>query len=474
MSPNAAIRDFAQRVFEDLSKMNEVDQLEIYCSHNQIRALRIVNTDILESKLNKDSGIGVRVLKSGFIGYASRTSLTIEAAREAYRKATKVANSKVGEKENVSFAKPPDNRTKKFLDSSFSDERLRNLKEEELAELGKRMIDSALARDNRVHDCSGSMTVVGYEFAITNSNGVDSHDMGGHFYATLTSMTKDGDLTAQGFDTLVTRKYSKLVDGVEHVGEKSAEMSVESLGPKQPSSGRYDIIYTPSCMSLTMRNLAGMANARRVHDGLSMFTEFLGKQVASDVVNVVEDGRFEDGKGSASVDDEGLPTGRTVIIENGLLKSFFHDSYTATKFGVQSTGNGFRVLTQVGGSTLEGKRYDFPPTCSSANFVILPGDSTEEEIIQDTKRGIILGWTRYERLLNSRAGAFTSNARSGNLMVENGEVKYPVYGFRIHDNYMNVLKSIDRVGKNLEQKGHWGTASISPTFRTRGIQIISI
>jgi PmbA protein len=474
MSPSAAMREFSDSVFEDLSIGNKVDELEIFCSSNRIRALRIVNTEILESKLNMDSGIGVRVLKDGFLGYASRTSLTMEAAREAFKTATKVVNSKMGEKEKISFPKPPTKKSEKIQNNSFSDDKLRNLQEEELAELGKRMIGAALERDSRVYDCSGSITVVSYEFNVTNSNGIDSHDKGDYVYATLTSMTKDGDLTAQGFDTLVTRKHSKLLRGIENIGCKSAEMSAKSLGPKQPPSGRYDIIYSPSCMSLTMRNLASMANAHRVHDGLSMFTEFLGKQVASDVVNIVEDGRFEDGKGSAAVDDEGFPTGRTAIIENGTLKSFFHDSYTATKFGVQSTGNGIRDLTQVGGSTLEGKRYDFPPVCASTNFVLLPGDSSEEEIIEDTKRGIILGWTRYERLLNSRAGAFTSNARSGNLMVEDGEVKYPVYGFRIHDNYMNLLKSIDRVAKNLEQKGHWGTASISPTFRTRAIQIISI
>jgi PmbA protein len=226
-------------------------------------------------------------------------------------------------------------------------------------------------------------------------------------------------------------------------------------------------------MSLTIMNLSRMANALRVHDGVSMFTDSLGKQAASNIVNIVEDGRFEDGMGSSLIDDEGVPTRRTNIIENGVLKSFFHDSYTASKFGVQSTGNGFRVTTHVGGSTLQGKRYDFPPVCSSANFIILPGGTTEDELIQDTKHGILLGWTRYERLLNSRTGAFTSNARSGNFMIENGEIKYPVHGFRVHDSYMNLLRSIDRIAKNLEQKGHWGVASISPAFRTCGIQIIS-
>jgi predicted Zn-dependent protease len=86
----------------------------------------------------------------------------------------------------------------------------------------------------------------------------------------------------------------------------------------------------------------------------------------------------------------------------------------------------------------------------------------------------LLGWTRYERILNNRTGAFTVNARSRNFMIENGEIKYPVYGFRIHDNYMNVLKSIDCVARNVEQKGHWGLASIAPSFRTRDIQIISM
>jgi PmbA protein len=272
----------------------------------------------------------------------------------------------------------------------------------------------------------------------------------------------------------VTRKYSRIKDGIDEVGKKAAEMSIKSLGSRQPPSGKYDMIYTPSCMSLTSMNLARMANALRVNDGLSMLTDSLGKQVASNIVNVVEDGRFEDGMESCLFDDEGVPTRRTIIIEEGMLKSFFHDSYTASKFGVQSTGNGFRVVSQVGGNTLQGKRYDFPPACSSANFVILPGDTTEDELIQDTKHGILLGWTRYERLLNSRTGAFTSNARSGNFMIEEGEVKYPLHGFRVHDSYLNLLKSVDGVANNLQQKGHWGVASIAPSFRTRGIQIISM
>jgi PmbA protein len=204
-----------------------------------------------------------------------------------------------------------------------------------------------------------------------------------------------------------------------------------------------------------------------------MLTDSIGKKVASDIVNAVEDGGFEEGIDTCSVDDEGLPTRRTVIIEGGVLKSFIHDSYTASKAGVQSTGNGFRVLAQVGGSPLEGKRYDFPPMCSSVNFMLLPGESNVDELVQDTKHGILMGWTRYERVLNSKTGAFTANARSGNFMVENGEIKYPVHGFRLYDNYSNLLKSINAIANRAEQKGHWGMAAISPTFRAGGIQIVS-
>lgn len=474
MNSAIPIIDMSEGVFIDLSKRREVDQLEVYCSSNLIRSLRLVNNEILESRLIRDSGTGIRVLKKGFMGYASTSTLTLEGARKAYDAAKRVANLEMGEKENTSLVQS-DSRPKgtKSPGTSFSDDKLRDLPDEELAEFGKSLIDSASSRDRRIKDCSGSITLVSHDFAVLNSNGVKSGDKGDYVYATLTSIAEDGEQRAQGFDTLVTRRYSKFKEGIEGVGKKSAEMSIKSLGSKQPQSGKYDIIYTPSCMSLTTMNLARMANAQRVHDGLSMFADSLGKLVASKVVSIVEDGRFEDGMESGLVDDEGVPTKRTVIIENGILKSFFHDSYTASKFGVQSTGNGFRVIPQVGGNTLQGKRYDFPPSCSSTNFIILPGDAKEEELIQDTRRGILLGWTRYERLLNGRTGAFTSNARSGNFMVEDGEIKYPVHGFRVHDSYVNLLKSIDRVAKNLEQKGHWGVSSIAPTFRTCGIQIIS-
>jgi PmbA protein len=471
LSPSTRLHDFTDRAFSDLSKSSDVDQLELYCSSNRIRGLRIVNNEIHESKLIVDSGVGVRVLKDGFTGYASLTDLSAEGVREAYDRSVKVASSKMGERENVTFAKPPSEG--KIVSTSFLDDRLDKLMEEELAGLGKRMIDSALSHDKRVYDCSGSITLVSYEFSVINSNGVDSSDKGGYAYATLTSMAKDGQQIAQGFDTLVTKKHPDLVQGMEEIGEKATDMSIRSLGPRQPQSGRYDMIFTPTCLHPTMRNLGLMSNGRRVQDGLSMFAESLGKRVASEIVNIVEDGRFEDGLDACSIDDEGLPTKRTAIIEEGLLKSFIHDFYTASKSGVQSTGNGFRVWTQVGGSTLEGKRYDFPPTCSSVNFMLLPGDSKEDELIQDTKRGVLIGWTRYERLLNSKTGAFTANARSGNFMIENGEIKYPVHGFRIHDSYMNLLKSIDGIANKAEQKGHWGMAAISPSFRSHDIQIIS-
>jgi PmbA protein len=475
MNSKNSIIDFAEEVFNDLSKRKEVDQLETFCSSNIIRSLRIVNNEVLELRVIRDSGTGTRVMKQGFMGYSSKSTLTLEAARETYDTARRVANSSMGKKENFSFPKP-ENRFKETGNAgiSFSDSKLRNLSEEELAESGRRIIDSASSHDKRIKDCSGSITIVSHEFAVINSNGVKSGDSGDYMYATLTSIAEDGEQRAQGFDTLVTRKYSKFKEEIDGVGKKSAEMSVKSLKSEQPQSGKYDIIYAPSCMSLTSMNLARMANAQRVHDGLSMFTNSLGNLVASKVVSIVDDGKFQDGMESSSIDDEGVPTRRTVIIEDGILRSFYFDSYTASKFGVQSTGNGYRVMSQIGGSTLQGKRYDFPPSCSSTNFIILPGDATKEEIIQDTKRGILLGWTRYERLLNSRTGAFTSNARSGNFLIENGEIKYPVHGFRVLDSYLNLLKSIDCISSSIEQKGHWGVASTSPAFRTRGIQIISM
>jgi PmbA protein len=472
MNSSTHLHDSTEETFNSLSKKSDVDQLELYCSHNRIRGLRIVNNEILEAKLIEDSGTGVRVLRGGFTGYASLTSLSIEAATKAYGRALKTASSSMGEKEKVAFAKPP-TKGKLISKRSYLDDRLGDIQDEELADLAKRMIDTAVSHDKRVSDCSGSITIVSYEFSVINSNGINSNDKGGYAYATLTAIVKQGEQRAQGFDTLVTKKYPTLIQGLEGIGEKAADMSVRSLEPKQPPSGRYDMIFTPTSLTSTMRNLGSMATGRRVWDKLSMFTDSLGKKVASEIVNIVEDGSSEEGIDTCSVDDEGLPTRRTAIIEGGVLKSFIHDSYTASKFGVQSTGNGFRVLTQVGGSTLEGKRYDFPPICSSANFTILPGELAEDELIRDTKRGILMGWTRYERLLNSKTGAFTANARSGNYMIEEGEVKYPIHGFRIYDSYANLLNSIDYITNKTEQKGHWGMAAISPSIRAKGIRIVS-
>ena len=175
----------------------------------------------------------------------------------------------------------------------------------------------------------------------------------------------------------------------------------------------------------------------------SAFAGLLGQRVASDGVTVVDEGNLSNRRGSLNVDDEGTPSGRTVLIEDGILKGYMHDRLNARLMGDATTGNGRR------------ESFACAPMPRMTNTYMLPGDKDPEEILSSVKRGLYavnFGGGQ----VDITSGKFVFSASEAYL-IENGKVGAPVKGATLIGNGPDVLTRVAMVGNNLSLDPGVGT-----------------
>jgi TldD protein len=169
--------------------------------------------------------------------------------------------------------------------------------------------------------------------------------------------------------------------------------------------------------------------------GLSVYSNKIGQRIASPLITVVDDATLEGNRGSFRFDDEGAEAERTVLVDNGVLKTFMYDRLTAMKDGARSTGNGRR------------ESYKHRPIPRMTNTMIVPGKSDPDEIVHSTPNGLFVKKMGGGQV-NTVNGDFVFEVSEGYL-IENGSIGEPVRGATLTGNGPQVLMSIDRVGSDL-------------------------
>ena len=177
--------------------------------------------------------------------------------------------------------------------------------------------------------------------------------------------------------------------------------------------------------------------------GTSAFSGRVGERVASDLCTVVDDGTLENRRGSLNVDDEGVPSENTVLIEKGVLKGYMQDKLNARLMGVASTGNGRR------------ESYAHLPMPRMTNTYMLPGQHAPQEIIESVKNGLYavnFGGGQ----VDITSGKFVFSASEA-YMIEDGKITYPVKGATLIGNGPDVLQRVTMVGDDLSLDPGVGT-----------------
>jgi PmbA protein len=197
-------------------------------------------------------------------------------------------------------------------------------------------------------------------------------------------------------------------------------------------------------------------SAEAVLKGRSMLAGRVGQRIGSELVTLVDRGDLPGGLGTAPFDGEGVPAGRTVLVEGGILGGFLHNTYTARRSGTRSTGNGVR------------SSYRSSPDVGATNFSLEAQATPLAELIGQVQRGLLVLSTRNVGGINPISGDYSVGA-SG-VWIENGEEAGPVTGVTIAANMLDMLAGLVAVGDDFRWVPGAATVGV-PTLRIEGMTI---
>ena len=273
---------------------------------------------------------------------------------------------------------------------------------------------------------------------IANSDWSLAEDERMYLTALVHVVAADGEVVQTGYEPVGGFAGMELFDRypLEKAAETAGKRAVMMLSARKAPAGRMPVVLSSAAGGTMIHEAVGHGlEADLAQTGLSVYSNKIGQRIASPLVTVVDDATLEGKRGSFRFDDEGTEAERTVLVENGVLKTFMYDRLTAMKDGARSTGNGRR------------ESYKHRPIPRMTNTMIAPGKSDPEEIVQTTPNGLFVSKMGGGQV-NTVNGDFVFEVSEGYL-IENGRIGEPVRGATLTGNGPQVLMSIDRVGSDL-------------------------
>jgi len=453
------LKEVGEKVLE-IAKKKGVKEAEAYVVSNRVLTIRLVNNAVFESKGVHDIGVGVRVIKDKGLGFSSTAELNKKSLEKVVDAAIAASSAR---KLPFRYSFPKPKKIPKV--AKVFDKKLAELPPEEGVELAYSMIENALEHSRKVVDTAGVLNLVEYHTVILNSNGVSAPNEGTFFEASLTSTAKKGAKKAEGSKATAGRNLKEFKP--EDIGRESAEMAVSGLAAEKIKQGRYTVVldHEPTCGVIGYVGIFVSPMIAKLY--IPLFLDKIGKKVASENLTVIDDPLMPGGIGSSPVDDEGVPSRKLTIIKNGVLQRFVYDSFYGALEKKRTTASALRAIFAVGISAFPGKNYNQEPIPVPRNITVKPGKWKRSEIIEDTKKGLLVRRFHYTRVTNPTRGDFTSVLRMGLYQIKNGEIQSAVTKSRIIDNILNMMKNVDAVSKELTVAGSWGDYAHVPAMRTK-------
>lgn len=440
------------------SKRLHLDECEAISIQKNITTVRITDSEIAEIKHNHEDSIAVRIIHKKKImsarSFPNNDKNFLEKILET--------GSFVQPKEFWKSLPFPSNT--KHIDRTF-DSNLVDISSSKAIDIANEMVNAA--NQKNITRVSGSLNIVSEHFHITNSNGVDYSD-DSTFIAGTINADSDTSSPVSGVGMNCARTLASF--SAQEVGNDALEMCVNSTNPKKIESDAYEIIFEPFAFGeLLAFVFSSNFNLKTYSEKRSCFSGKFEKVISNENFSLIDDPHSPDGIGSKSFDDEGTPTTPKFLIKSGVLTSLFSDSFEAFKNGTASSGNAARPGSPMGRSTQS------IPISMPHNLKVPNGDHGKDEIIQETKKGLLIGRLWYTYPVNPEQGDFSCTARSGIRIIENGEIINPGKSVRIVHNLKTLLENITAIGNDTKNILQWSSLpSITPTVKVDSVRVTPI
>jgi len=276
------------------------------------------------------------------------------------------------------------------------------------------------------------------DVTVINSLGEWAQDTRTHVLFSVQVVGEKGGLLQTAYEPAGGTVGFELFDRVppEQVARTAAERALRNLDARPIRGGRMTVVMASEAGGTMIHEAIGHGlEADLANEGLSVYGGKTGQKVASDLITVIDDGTIPNKRGSYSFDDEGTKSGKTVLVENGVLKRYLSSRLTSMKDGSQSTGNGRR------------QSYEYLPMVRMTNTCIAAGKDNPEDIVKSVDKGLLV--TRMGGgQVNTVNGDFVFEVSEGYL-IEGGRRGAPVRGATLTGNGPRILREIDRVGSDL-------------------------
>ena len=449
---------------------NGAEQAEVYIKSARNLSLEVKNqsVDAVESSLS--FGYSLRVIRDKKLGFSYSTSpdeseAVVRNAIEAAKWADADEYLDMPNPSSPPFNSPLSKGGYRGVEGGSGgiidvaslevfDKKGWNIKEDEAVKHVLAIEKAANDFDKRIKKTrKATGTFTSGEIFILNSKGIDISYPYTKFTAQVMTVAEENGESQMGWDFNGSRLLQDI--SFEDVGRTAAKRAVQMLGAKRINTVKAHIILDNSAASEFLDIFASSFSAESVQKGRSLLKDKIGKKVISPKVNLIDSGIIPRRLGTRPFDDEGVTTSENVLIKEGVLMGFLHNTYTAKKDGVHSTGNAVR-----GG-------YTGLPSAGISNLCLKTASESDvipfNNLIASLDKGLYITEAMGVHTANPITGEFSIGV-SG-LWIENGTIRFPVKEAVISGDMLGLFERIEAVGDDMRFYGNIGTPSllIGPT-----------
>ena len=443
------------------SKNIGIDECEVIVVKKNITTVRITDSEIVEIKQNFDKNYGVRIIHQKKI-----TSIQTTNKENILDSIEKGLKTTLKLKPREFWKGLPEKKEFTQLEGTF-DKKLKQISGSKATDIAQNMINSS--ENKKIDTITGSLNIVYENFELSNSNELNFNNESTYISGIINAESEHSTLPVSGIGHACGRTLSKF--SPEQIGLDAKNMCIDAINPQKINSEKYSIIFEPySVGELLAFVVAANFNFKTFKERKSCFSNNFKNKISTEEFNLTDDPHIPEGIGTKSIDDEGTKTEKIKLIENGIFENSFSNLYDSYKEGEkESSGNAIRMGSPMGRSA------EPIPISAPHNLTITQGSSSQEDMIKDTKHGLLVGRLWYTYAVNPIKGDFSCTARSGIRIIENGKIKGPGKSVRIVHNLPTLLKNISDIGNDQRRVMQWASLpSITPSIKVEDIAVNSI
>ena len=414
------------------------DYCDLYFQHSIGNYIGLEDKEVNRAYSNVSFGVGIRVLKGNQTGYSFTEEITPKAMKLAAQTAANIADSnKIVKPVKLKLRDTPDFYPIKTPWEQISiDKKIPYLQQ---------INDKVFSEDSRVIKSNIWFSNETSYILVVTSEGVVACDYQPMGAISVSVTAEQNGKREQNYFDLSGRRGIEFFtpENINRLAKEPVIRTVALFDAVKPEAGEMEVILAAGSSGILLHEAIGHGmEADFNRKNISIFADKIDKPVAENFVNIVDDATNPNIRGSINVDDEGNSTGKTFLVENGILRSYLHDRISAQHYNVTPTGNGRR------------ESFRSVPQPRMRNTYMLPGPHKKEEIIASVKKGIFA-----ETFTNGQvfigAGDFTFYVKSG-FLIEDGKITKPIKDINIIGNGPKVLKDIVMVADDFQMaEGGW-------------------